>query len=420
MAPNLDRSGSEPAIPFSTVAPRSVTSQEAWNAPIFTIPVTAPPETVIAPETVAASTQCVAEAKALPASERFPGQAEPSPCPLPVAPSVAQAIKPEVPVQTPVEQPSAQVPNEKAPARLATAIGSAAEVSPDDSASRPAPVALPQRRATRFIRGETSEVWGLRLDRVRMDEAVDAIEGIVSERIPRYIITANLNYAMLLDRDASLQKITDAASLVLADGQPLVWRSRLSSDGHLPERVAGSELIYAIAQRAAERGWRMYFLGAEAGVAQRCADTLAELYPGLQIAGVQSPPYRSLTDSEQQQQRQSIVDSAADILLVAFGQPKGERWIHQHYQSLGIPLCIQVGASFDFVAGTAKRAPLIWRRLGLEWCHRLVSNPGRLAPRYASNAWFLFLSLIRDWRDFVDDHFGESTAGAAPRVSRES
>ena len=274
------------------------------------------------------------------------------------------------------------------------------------AAAPPATVSAPARQ---YQRGKTSVVWGLPLDCVAMEQAVTAIQEMIEERTPRYVITANLNYAMLLDQDESMQKITDDASMILADGQPLVWRSYFSKQDRLPERVAGSELIYRLAERGAAKKWRIYFIGAEPGVAQRCADRLANRYPGLQIAGVQSPPYRALTDAERQQQRQAIIDSRADILLVAFGQPKGERWIHEHYQSLGVPVSIQLGASFDFVAGTAKRAPKIWQRLGMEWAYRMFSDPGRLVPRYASNAKFLFVSLLRDWRDIVNGMFKSST-----------
>lgn len=273
---------------------------------------------------------------------------------------------------------------------------------------------LPQE--DRFQRGPTSLIWGLPLDRIRMEESVDAIEAMIEDRKPRYVITANLNYAMLLSNDESLQKVTDDASMILADGQPMVWRSRIGRSGRLPERVTGSELIYRLAERGAMRKWRIYFLGAEPGVALRCANALTKRYPGLQIAGVQSPPFRKLTEAEQEQQRKAIIDSRADILLVAFGQPKGERWIHEHYQSLGVPVSIQLGASFDFVAGTSQRAPKIWQRLGLEWAYRMFSDPARLIPRYASNAWFLVLSLIRDWRDYVNENFGEQSEREVKRT----
>jgi N-acetylglucosaminyldiphosphoundecaprenol N-acetyl-beta-D-mannosaminyltransferase len=275
-----------------------------------------------------------------------------------------------------------------------------------------------EQKRNRFVRGETTDVWGLPLDRVRMSDAIAAIDNMIADREPRYVITANLNYAMLVDGDTELKKITNEASMVLADGQPLVWRSRLRAEERLPERVAGSELIYRLAEIAALRGWRIYFLGAEPGVAKKCADTLASLYPGLQIAGVQSPPYRKLTEAEEQKQHQAIIDSRPDILFVAFGQPKGERWIYENYKQLGVPVSIQIGASFDFVAGTAKRAPKRWQMLGMEWAYRMFSDPGRLMPRYAANAWFLFIALLRDWCGFVNAKFGQ--ASSQPEVTQST
>jgi N-acetylglucosaminyldiphosphoundecaprenol N-acetyl-beta-D-mannosaminyltransferase len=170
----------------------------------------------------------------------------------------------------------------------------------------------------------------------------------------------------------------------------------------LSERVAGSEMIFELAQRASENGWGIYFLGGETGVAQRCADKLVRLYPGLPVAGVESPPFRELTAEEQAEQDARIAQSGAQILLVAFGQPKGECWIHQNYKRLGVPVSIQLGASFDFIAGTAKRAPVIWQRLGLEWAYRMCSDPKRLVRRYAANAIFLVQALVRDWVRKVD------------------
>jgi N-acetylglucosaminyldiphosphoundecaprenol N-acetyl-beta-D-mannosaminyltransferase len=311
--------------------------------------------------------------------------------------------EPAVNAPAPVATPTSQV--DLPPRRTTNRINAGAPSEPMSEKASGRPQAA--KVQDRFQRGPTSTVWDLPLDRLRMEGAVDAIEAMVVDRKPRYVITANLNYAMLLSKDESLQAVTDDAAMILADGQPMVWRSMIGRSGRLPERIAGSELIYRLAERGAIRKWRFYFLGAEPGVAQRCADTLAKRYPGLQVAGVQSPPFRRLTEDEQWQQRQAIVDSRADILLVAFGQPKGERWIHENYQALGVPVSIQLGASFDFVAGTLKRAPKMWQRLGLEWAYRMFNDPVRLIPRYAVNAWFLGISIIRDWRDYVNENFSE-------------
>ncbi len=244
---------------------------------------------------------------------------------------------------------------------------------------------------------ERVEVWNLPFDRVTMDQAVDQVEHLIERGDPSYVITANLNYVMLHNRNAAMHPVSDDAALILADGHPIVARSRLGKQP-LPQRVAGSEMIYHLAQRAVSRGWGIYFLGGEPGVAAKCAQALSREYPGLKIAGVESPPFRELSEQEKKEQADRIQQSGASLLLVAFGQPKGEQWIHEHYQDLGVPVSIQLGASFDFIAGTAKRAPKFWQRVGLEWLYRMFSNPRRLAPRYAANAWFLIGALVEDWK----------------------
>lgn len=237
-------------------------------------------------------------------------------------------------------------------------------------------------------------VWDVPFDRVTMRQAVDQIERLIQRGAPAQVITANLNYVMLHHQDERLRRVTESADLVLADGQPIVWRSRWGADP-LPERVAGSEMIHHLAARAGERGWGIYFLGGEPAIAKACADKLAAANPGMRIAGIESPPFRTLTDQERQEQAERIRSSGADLMLVAFGQPKGEYWIHENREQLGVPVCIQVGASFDFVAGTAKRAPRIWQRLGAEWAYRMLHDPRRLIPRYAANAGFLAKAIIR-------------------------
>ncbi len=259
-----------------------------------------------------------------------------------------------------------------------------------------------------YHRAKVINIWNVPFDQVTMDSALDGIASMVADRKPRYVITANLNYAMLAAEDESLGPITDGASMILADGQPIVWRSLLNRcEDRLPCRVAGSELIFRLADRAATNGWRIYFLGAEPGVAQACADNLVARYPGMIVAGVHSPPYRKLSPAEIEQQFADIRTAKPDILLVAFGQPKGEKWIAQHYQSLGVPVSIQVGASFDFAAGRTQRAPLWVQKIGFEWAHRMLGDPKRLLPRYYRNFKFLAVTLTRQWIDFANRRFGE-------------
>jgi N-acetylglucosaminyldiphosphoundecaprenol N-acetyl-beta-D-mannosaminyltransferase len=240
---------------------------------------------------------------------------------------------------------------------------------------------------------ETVRVWGLPLAAVTFDQALDRIDRLVATARPSLIVTANLNYAMLADADPRLREVTNRAALVLADGMPLVWWSKLGPRP-LPERVAGSDLIYGVCERAAKHGHGIYLLGAAPGVANDAAQKLLAKYPGLRIVGVECPPFRKLTPDEEREQVDRIRSARPDILFVAFGQPKGEFWIDGRLDSLGVPVCIQVGATLDFVAGRVKRSPRWMQKTGLEWVYRILQEPSRLAKRYLDNLLFLLRTLF--------------------------
>lgn len=212
---------------------------------------------------------------------------------------------------------------------------------------------------------------------------------------PSFFITANAHYAMLTAERSELRPINDRAAFVLADGAPMVWASRLGPTP-LPERVAGSDLIYDLCERAAALGHGLFLLGGAEGIADEAARKLQSLYPGLRIVGTACPAPGVLEGPEGQMVVAEIRKAAPDLLLVAFGQPKGELWIDRHLDELGVPVCVQVGATLDFVAGRVRRAPRFFQKTGLEWAYRIYTDPARLLPRYARNAAFLFRQIARD------------------------
>jgi N-acetylglucosaminyldiphosphoundecaprenol N-acetyl-beta-D-mannosaminyltransferase len=236
-------------------------------------------------------------------------------------------------------------------------------------------------------------VWGLSLMPWTSAELLDAVDRLVAARRPAYGITANLNYAMLTEREADLAAVNRDAAFIVADGMPLLWAARWSGQ-RLPQRVAGSDLIFQLSERAARRGHRLYLLGGRPGVAEEAARRLVDLYPGLQVVGIDSPPFRPLSGPEQVALVDRVRAARPDILLVATGQPKGERWIHDNYLALEVPFCMQVGASVDFAAGRIPRAPLWMQRSGLEWLFRLALEPRRLAGRYFRNGVFFLRRLV--------------------------
>jgi N-acetylglucosaminyldiphosphoundecaprenol N-acetyl-beta-D-mannosaminyltransferase len=240
-------------------------------------------------------------------------------------------------------------------------------------------------------------IWGLPMAPITRPGAVEAVDRLIAARRPSYFITANAHYAMVSDADPTMRPINESAAFILADGAPLVWASRWRRTP-LPERVAGSDLIYDLCARAAEQGHRVYFLGGPPGVAEEASRTLRRLYPGLIVAGVCCPPFRPLGDEERAGMIAEIRDARPDLLFVAFGQPKGERWIREHLEALGVPVSVQVGASLEFVAGRVRRAPRWIQRIGMEWAWRIGTDPARLGPRYARNAAFLLRKGLADLR----------------------
>lgn len=172
---------------------------------------------------------------------------------------------------------------------------------------------------------------------------------------------------------------------MLCDGTPLIWASRLFGRA-LPERVAGADLVPVLIQAAARKNHRIFFLGATEGANARAIANVHAKFPGLEISHY-SPPFRPLYEMNNAEIIERIRAAEPDVLLVAFGCPKAEKWIAAHYQELGVPVVIGVGASIDFLAGHVKRAPGWMQRAGLEWLFRLCQEPRRLFRRYASDLW---------------------------------
>ena len=242
---------------------------------------------------------------------------------------------------------------------------------------------------------EPVEIWGLPLASVDYPRTIELVDELVERREPSFFITANLHYAMLTAGDQQLKEVNNRAAFIVADGMPMVWYSRLIGRG-LPERVAGADLIFMLSRRAAQRGHSLFLLGGGPGVAEQTADTLTSTYPGLRIVGIESPMLGRMTEQEHEHLIWKIRTARPDLLFVAFGQPKGELWLAQNYRSLGVPACVQLGASFDFVAGRIRRAPRWAQRLGAEWLYRISRQPKRLIPRYSADALFLAKSLALD------------------------
>jgi len=196
-----------------------------------------------------------------------------------------------------------------------------------------------------------------------------------------WIVTANLDILRRYALDSDARALYDAADLRVADGMPLVWASQIAGRP-LPERVAGSSLTVAIAERAAEEGRSLYLLGGAEGAAAGCRAELEERFPNLEITGTSSPRVSAPTPWSEAEAIAAAVDGEPDIILVGLGSPKQEHLIQKLKQRFPKAWLMGVGITFSFVAGEVSRAPAWMQRTGLEWVHRMVQEPDRLVRRY--------------------------------------
>ena len=215
-----------------------------------------------------------------------------------------------------------------------------------------------------------------------------------------WIITPNLDHVRRCSHDVRYAEAMVHADLRVADGMPLIWASRLRG-ASLPERVAGSDLIWLLSEGLAGRGRSVYLLGGEPGTAETAAEVLRRTYPGLAIAGTCCPPMGFERDDRQMRAVQAgLLAARPDLVFVALGSPKQEYLIQDLRSLLPATWWIGVGISFSFVCGHVRRAPGWMQWCGLEWVHRLAQEPGRLASRYLLHGVpfglrFLLHSLLR-------------------------
>lgn len=231
-------------------------------------------------------------------------------------------------------------------------------------------------------------LFNCRIDAVTMQEALDAIERWIAtaDGICRYVVTPNVHHAVLLQHHADLRQAYADASLVLADGVPLLLAARLMGR-RLPERVAGSDLVPALFDRCRNRRLRVYLLGAAEGVADRAARRIEQRWPDVKVVGTCTPPLRFERDPGQNAAILArVLASRPDVLLVGLGAPKQEAWVHSHRRQIAAPVALCIGATIDFLAGHKPRAPRWMQRSGLEWLHRIATEPRRLLPRYVHDA----------------------------------
>jgi N-acetylglucosaminyldiphosphoundecaprenol N-acetyl-beta-D-mannosaminyltransferase len=225
-------------------------------------------------------------------------------------------------------------------------------------------------------------LMGMEIDHVTEHQAVSAIGESLSNGRGGWVITPNLEHLRRFHKEEALQGYFEQADLVLADGMPLVWASKLKGTP-LPARVAGSDLIWSVSMEAARRGRSIFVLGGTRQAGWEAAHRLQERCPGLRIAGMVYPPHGFESDPRAMDQIVETLEAVSpDIVFVGLGFPKQERVIAILRERFPQTWFLGIGISIGFVGGQVARAPMWMQRMGLEWLHRLAQEPRRLARRY--------------------------------------
>lgn len=226
-----------------------------------------------------------------------------------------------------------------------------------------------------------TRVLGVPVSLVSLAVAVQTIIGWCEVGTAHFVCVRDVHGIMRAQEDPEVMALHDRAGLVTPDGMPLVWLARYRGHAEV-DRACGSDLVIELCRLSVDKGLRHYFYGGKPGVAERMAAALGERYPGLQVAGTYTPPFRALTAEEDAEVTAAIVAACPHIVWVGLSTPTQEYWMRDHVDRIPGATLMGVGAAFDFHTGDVKRAPQWMRTRGLEWLHRLVSEPRRLWRRY--------------------------------------
>jgi len=239
--------------------------------------------------------------------------------------------------------------------------------------------------------GTRLSILGVSVDDVTEHEAVARIDGFIQSGTSHQVVTLNPEFIMSAQAHPHIRHILNHASLSTPDGVGVLWAARFLGKP-LRERVTGVALVELLAQTAARRGWRIFFLGAAQGIAERAAARLQQRYPGLIVAGTYAG---SPSVHDESHIHSLIAGTQTDILLVAYGHPNQELWIARNQAALGIPVAIGVGGTFDEIVGVVRPAPEWMHRIGMKWLWRLYLQPERYARIFTAVVKFPLTVIVR-------------------------
>lgn len=220
------------------------------------------------------------------------------------------------------------------------------------------------------------------INNLTMQETVEAIEQMIAANKKSYVVAINVDVVMKIEEDPYLKKVVDNADMVLVDGKPLVWISKLHGKP-LKAKISGSDLVPLLCEVAAQKGYKIFIIGGKDGIADQAKQRLEVKLPGIKIVGTYAPPFgfeKNVTELDKI--NQMISESSPDLLIACFGCPKQEKWIYENIAKYEAKVSICAGATVDFLAGNVKRAPRWMSEHGLEWFYRFLQEPKRMFKRY--------------------------------------
>ena len=245
------------------------------------------------------------------------------------------------------------------------------------------------------------DLFGIKIDPITMRDAVSHIFGWINKKESncRFVITPNVDHIVQVQSNAALRASYEQASLVVTDGRPVMWAASLLGV-NIPETVPGSDLVPEVFEYAQthQKPIKVFLLGAMPGVAERAKVLINQQWPLVNIVGVHSPDFGFDKNEHDSKEICKMVNaSKADVLVLGLGAPKQELWITQYAPHISVKVALCVGATIDFLAKEKSRAPMWMRKYGLEWLHRVLSEPKRLAKRYTIDAIKFPKIVYKEW-----------------------
>ncbi len=237
------------------------------------------------------------------------------------------------------------------------------------------------------------QMMGCAVDNLDMEESLAVVEGFIRSGRPHQHVVVNVDKIVKASRDPGLRRIINDCDLINADGMPVVWASRLLGKP-LKERVTGVDLFEALMARAAQKGWRVFLLGAREEVVSGVARLYPARYPGLTIAGYRNGYW---SQAEEEEVVAQITAARPDILFVAISSPTKEAFLARYQAAMKVPFAMGVGGTFDVAVGHVKRAPVWMQKAGLEWFYRFLQEPRRMFRRYFIEDMAFVALFAREW-----------------------